>query len=179
MVEIPLTRGLVARVDDADADAMRAWTWHAHLGGGHRGGAVARHFYAARRGRGLGRRKIVLMHRELLGALDGVAIDHCDGDGLNNQRANLRLATPSQNRMNSGGYPSRRISQYKGVCFARDLTRRGGGRWRMYIRIGNGRTIRRYAASEVDAAALYAAFARIHHGAFAWPHLYAGEARGG
>jgi hypothetical protein len=41
------------------------------------------------------------MHRVIMGdAATGLQIDHCDGDGLNNQRANLRVCTSSQNNWN-------------------------------------------------------------------------------
>lgn len=42
------------------------------------------------------------MHRIVLGLSDPrVIVDHVDGDGLNNTRANLRFATRSQNAANS------------------------------------------------------------------------------
>lgn len=43
-------------------------------------------------------------------------IDHIDGDGLNNQRENLRAATHSQNLMNTGKQ-SNNTSGYKGVTW--------------------------------------------------------------
>ncbi len=48
-------------------------------------------------------------------------IDHIDGNGLNNQKYNLRAATNQQNLFNSQK-PIRKIpctSQYKGVCWHR------------------------------------------------------------
>jgi hypothetical protein len=41
------------------------------------------------------------MHRHLITAPKGRVIDHINGDGLDNTKANLRLATPSQNAANS------------------------------------------------------------------------------
>ena len=40
------------------------------------------------------------MHRLILGVLDQDDVDHKDGDGLNNQRRNLRPCTNTQNRRN-------------------------------------------------------------------------------
>lgn len=43
----------------------------------------------------------LLLHRLILDAKEGELVDHRDHDGLNNTRDNLRLSTPSQNRINS------------------------------------------------------------------------------
>jgi hypothetical protein len=40
------------------------------------------------------------MHRLLLSAPDGMEVDHKNGDGLDNRRSNLRLATHRQNMAN-------------------------------------------------------------------------------
>jgi len=40
------------------------------------------------------------MHRLLLDSLPGTFVDHADGDGLNNRRSNIRVATSSQNMAN-------------------------------------------------------------------------------
>lgn len=47
-----------------------------------------------------GKRKLLMMHRLIMGEPDGVDIDHEDRNGLNNSRANLRLCTNSQNQAN-------------------------------------------------------------------------------
>ena len=43
-------------------------------------------------------------------------IDHIDGNGLNNQTANLRLVTQSQNLYNTRTDARQHSSMYKGVC---------------------------------------------------------------
>jgi len=70
--------------------------------------------YARRKSKG----KTVYLHqlvaRRIGLSLDCGEIDHCDGDGLNNCRANLRLATCSQNSANQ--QKSRRnTTGFKGV----------------------------------------------------------------
>lgn len=40
------------------------------------------------------------MHRIIMGAKEGEIIDHRDGDGLNNQKSNLRICTQAQNVCN-------------------------------------------------------------------------------
>lgn len=87
-VQVPLSRGLFALVDEADAAVVLAHRWYA---------VPARAtFYAARRTSA----RTIYLHRELLGLVDAgrsVFTDHDDGDGLNNRRANLVVCTPAQN----------------------------------------------------------------------------------
>lgn len=82
--EIPLTRGLVARVSPADFEWLSAYRWYAAPG--------RRTFYAATKING----KTVYMHR-LVAGLVCVAVDHRDEDGLNNQRQNLRPCSIGDN----------------------------------------------------------------------------------
>src|SRR3990172_3522605 len=63
----------------------------------------------------------ILMHRFILDAPRGVQVDHRDRDGLNNTRANLRLATQSQNLGNQVKQHNSKYS-YKGIYIHR-------GRW--------------------------------------------------
>lgn len=95
---IPLSRGMFATVDDADAEWLGQWKWSTLA-------TKSGKFYAMR---GPG----ILMHRLITQAPKGMDVDHWpDADGLNNQRGNLRVATRcgnSQNRKmhrnNSTGY---------------------------------------------------------------------------
>lgn len=54
--------------------------------------------------------KNIRMHRLVLSAPAGVAVDHINRDRLDNRRANLRLATASENQANSGNR-----TQWRGV----------------------------------------------------------------
>lgn len=98
--EIPLTKGKVALVDDADYDFLSQWKWYAWKA------PHSRNWYA-KRGESIGwikgKRKIrqIWMHRVLLGLIDPtIEGDHADGDGLNNQRQNLRASSHQQNCSN-------------------------------------------------------------------------------
>lgn len=84
---IPLTRDKVALVDDADAGAVLRYSWR--VGGNG--------FKYAIRGGHAGEPATVYMHRQIINPPRGLRVDHFDGDGLNNQRSNLRAISQSAN----------------------------------------------------------------------------------
>ena len=72
--------------------------------------------------------RIIRMHRLIMGASDDSEVDHINGNKIDNRRSNLRLATRSQNSMNT----SLRLdstSGVKGVHY--DKSR---GKWMAYIK---------------------------------------------
>lgn len=88
MLEIQLSKGLVARVDEADARLIQGLSWHAVK-------ARATFYAASKQGK-----KTIYMHRLIAGVHGAgfdVCIDHIDCDGLNNSRANLRTCTRAEN----------------------------------------------------------------------------------
>jgi len=95
-----------------------------------------------------------------LGTKNNRKTDHQDGNGLNNQRYNIRECTNSQNAMNSQ-IIRKHSSQFKGVSwFKRDK------KWRSYIdypqkHIG-------YFNSEIEAAKAYDMRAKELFGEFAY-----------
>jgi hypothetical protein len=105
MRELLLTQGKVARVDDADYPLLSQWKW-GYLPNKRSG-------YAVRWETRGGVRRTIYMHRQIMGAERGQLVDHEDGDGLNNQRYNLRMANETQNLANR---PTReRTIAYRGV----------------------------------------------------------------
>jgi hypothetical protein len=82
-------------VDDEDYALLMLFKWHAMR---YKGNKV----YACRTFRDSnGIRKHLFMHQFLLGITDTrIKGDHKDGDGLNNQKYNLRKATYAQNNSN-------------------------------------------------------------------------------
>jgi hypothetical protein len=147
--EIPLTRGRVALVDDADYPALAQHKWSAHRG-------PTGYEYAARGVWGNGRVHSVAMHRVILAPPPDCDVDHIDHNALNNQRANLRLCTASQNGANARKCSQPKTSEYKGVCWAT--------RHRRWVAKIKRRQIG-YFKNEADAARAYniAAFAEWGH----------------
>lgn len=149
---ISLTKGFEAVIDIADLDIVIGYRWvtliHSTTG----------HAYAVRYDRG----RCILMHRELLNAPVEMQVDHEDGDGLNNRRNNIRLATPNQNQANRAVERRNKLGA-KGVSPSRT-----GKRFRASI-TPNGRKINlgSYATKE-EAAAAYHGAAKALWGDFAY-----------
>jgi hypothetical protein len=131
MMTIPLTQGQVALVDDADYSALSAYKWHAWWS------KKTQSFYAVRNTRKPnGEKTTESMHRRILELTDRhVQGDHRDHNTLNNQRANLRPVTKSQNMMNRSGAASHNKSGFRGVSWHRE-----DRRWRARIKV-NGKTM--------------------------------------
>lgn len=152
---LALSGGFTAFVDHGDLDLISGYCWrpleleactyvHAWDGPNH-----------------------LYLHRLIAAPPDDLVVDHIDGNGLNNRRNNLRIATRSQNSANAG--PNRRArgktSQYKGVYY--DRTR---NLWAATIHHQNKtRALGRYAtedeaADAYDKAALdiWGEFARLN-----------------
>lgn len=150
--EITLTKGFVALVDDEDFDALAAHRWHAMV-------SATGNAYAGRKTGPRSGRKLVLMHRVICHAPEGLLVDHFDHNTLNNRRSNLRLATRSQNNVNRVGGVSKK-SPFKGACLDR-------GAWRSSIKFkGVVFNLGRHKTAE-EAARAYDAKARELHGEFA------------
>jgi hypothetical protein len=150
VIEIPLTQGRVAIVDDEDAH-LAEFKWCVYN--------YRRNWYAVRRRPGGG--ALIRMHREIVGAPDGLQVDHVSGDSLDNRRANLRLATQAGNTQNMR-MRCDNTSGYRGVCwFARDA------RWKAEISAFGVRRHLGYFYGVLDAARAYDAAAKELHGEFA------------
>lgn len=102
------------------------------------------------------------LHRVILAAPKGVMVDHINHDALDNRRANLRLATASQNNCNARKRRGFCSSAYKGVGWSKDEER-----WQASIRLNGKSRFLGYYDSEADAAAAYNVAASKIHGAFA------------
>lgn len=109
MAALPLTQDKIALVDSADLELLTRWRWE-YLPNDRTG-------YAIRRFRSNGKVITIYLHRQLLHAGKGELVDHINGDGLDNRRENLRLATASENMANRPARP--RDIPYRGVYRSR------------------------------------------------------------
>lgn len=165
VIEIPLSSkkypGLVALVDDEDAELVAGYVWcpvkdrntfyaYAHVPGSGPSTTTG---------------KKIKMHRLICPDITG-QIDHADRNGLNNQRSNLRPATDTQQNANKG---LRSASGFKGVSWNKE-----NQKWQVYIRVPNpdgGRGTRRSLGrfdDPAEAAMAYDRAARELHGEFAY-----------
>jgi hypothetical protein len=153
MAEIRLTRGLVALVDDEDAERVSTHKWHA-LGQSHA-------FYAAHSIRTGKERRMAYMSREIMNCPRQLQVDHINGNTLDNRRGNLRICTPMQNSHNSRK-PRVNSSGFKGVSLPK-----GKRRWRaqIYFR-GKNHHLGNFSTPE-EAARVYDDAARKYFGEFA------------
>lgn len=151
-VEIPLTRGLVALVDDEDAErVLAAGSWYARSGGST--------FYAERNApTRAGRRGRLGLHKFLTG-FD--LTDHINGNGLDNRRANLRQATHAENSRNRRRARNN-TSGFKGVSF-----HKGKSKWHASMR----RQHLGYFRTPEVAAIAYDLAVREAYGEFANPNF--------
>lgn len=152
---IPLTQGYFAIVDPADYEQLSRYKWRLCK---TKGKTVLYTERSVRRADGKYSR--ILMHRELIRPPKGYVIDHVNGSGLDNRRANLRLATVAQNAWNAKKRGGR--SGYKGVWLARDKRL-----WRAAIVCHGKRKHLGYFRDKCEAAKAYDRAAREYHGSFA------------
>lgn len=150
---IELGNGKFAIIDESDYQLVMRFKWRVKRTAGH-------HEYAQAHGpRKKYARVSVLMHRLIMAAQPGQYVDHINGNGLDNRRANLRICTNAQNSWNTN-YSRGRCKQ-RGVWFEKRT-----GKFAAAIR-ANGQSfwLGRF-STEREAAAAYIASAKILHGDF-------------
>lgn len=144
-IGIQLTQGKIAIIDPEDFELVDEYIWHTDRRGYARSG------------------KNIKIHRLIMGVREGFEIDHVNRDGLDNRRSNLRWATLSQNRANTG--------RAAGVCGYRGV-RRDKKKFMAQIGInGKSTSLGNFATAEEAAKAydtkaieLFGEFAQLNFG---------------
>jgi hypothetical protein len=155
---IRLSQELYAKVDPEDFYKLIKYKWHARQS--------SRTYYANRIEVTKKQRKGISMHRFVMSeALKGygveMQVDHINGDGLDNRKVNLRLATAAQNSRNRRQCRGK-SSKYKGVSFIKPK-----GKYVAEITCNGKRMSLGHFKSEVKAAKAYDEAAKKYHGEFA------------
>lgn len=151
MKEIKLTQGKVALVDDEDFETLNQFKWYANK--------IGNAFYAMRNkldGKEK-RRYSVFMHRIIMNTPKSMDTDHCDRDGLNNQKSNLRICNRQQNQRNQ-----RQKGEFIGVSWYKY-----GQKWRAWITIDNKQKHLGYFEDPIVAAKARDVAAKEYFGEFA------------
>lgn len=149
---VSLTQGYFAMVDDEDFERLSSIPWYALV--------LEKTVYACGRIKAGGVTSRVYMHRVILDAPRGMQVDHVDGNGWNNLRSNLRLATRAQNNANMA--TRKGTSQFKGVYLRGDT-----GKWCARVKQHGDVTYLGCFTNEEDAARAYDAAAIRIFGEFA------------
>jgi hypothetical protein len=167
---IPLTRGMYAIVDIKDYEFLRKLNWQVQSGNNT--------YYATSTIFIKGKPKRIFMHRYLMlpkidmqfgprcskpgNPFKGIVIDHINGNGLDNRRANLRICTYSQNICNTR-MTIKGASQYRGVS----KSRKPDKPWQAKIYVRRKPILIGFYKTQIQAALAYDSAARKHHGPFA------------
>ena len=156
MIEIPLTQGQVALIDDEDYKLVSQYKWHA------RWDKHTKSYYAATNvKKETGGHTLLQMHRLIMNAKKGEQVDHINHNTIDNRKANLRLCSCSENLYNQG-CKSSNTSGCKGVSWhKRDK------KWQALIRVSGKRIHLGYFATKEDAYEAYCKAALELHGEFA------------
>ncbi len=103
------------------------------------------------------------MHREVINVPNGMVADHANQNTLDNRKANIRPATPTQNAYNKRKPNRKSTSIYKGVSWSQS-----DKKWmsRIYID-GKNRYLGCY-KTQIEAAKAYDHAAKKYHGEFAY-----------
>ena len=153
---IPLTQGRYAIVDPDDYQRLNEHKWHAKK---------FRNTYYVARSKRIGTKKWipVQMHREIINPPDHLYVDHINRNGLDNRKANLRLATCAQNVINRAIIKRENSpSKYKGVTWHKHAKK-----WHAQICYAGKHKTVGYFKDELEAAKAYDKAAKEYHGEFA------------
>lgn len=152
---VPLTQGKISCVDASLVPEIEAYNWCAVKNNNT--------FYAVTNvfSEGEKRQRRLHLHRLAIKAPPGIAVDHRDGDGLNNRASNLRLADASENACNRRT-PNKNTSGFKGAHYDRRAKK-----WQARIMKNGARVYLGLFQTPEEASAAYRLAALDMHGEFA------------
>jgi len=151
MKKIELTNGGFTLIDDEDYEKVSLYKWRRDSLANH----VVRTFGPKNK------RRLIRLHRYVMNAISGQIIDHIDGNVLNNQKTNLRIANKSTNGMNRNKQCNNK-SGYKGVCFHKPANK-----WVAQLVVNGIKVLNSFHTTKEDAARAYNEAAIKYHGEFA------------
>lgn len=156
MIEIKLTKGKIAIVDDEDYELVSQYKWYPKK---HRNT-----YYAMANGKYIKgeRQNPIFMHQLVFPSTDGHIIDHINRNGLDNRQENLRFCTNKENTRNRVGQINA-SSCYKGVDW-----KKSNKKWRARIRVNDKEFHLGCFVKEEDAAQAYDEAAIKYFGEFAY-----------
>lgn len=137
----------IVQVDQEDMQLLRQSGWYVNKAG-----------YVVREESG---RKVVRLHRIILGAADGQIVDHINGDKLDNRKQNLRIADKSTNGMNRGAQSNSKTG-VKGVSWSKQKNK-----FRITCNVMGKQYHLGYAKTIEEAKSKYAERIEKYHGGFA------------
>lgn len=129
-------------VDDEDYERISQFKWSASKEG--------RSWYAVRGSGGRKDRRSVRMHRFIMNPLCNQLMDHIDGNGLNNQKSNLRICSAKENCRSFKLKRKNASSNFRGVSWCK--TRK---KWRSQISIDRKTIVIGAYDNETEAALAY------------------------
>lgn len=125
MKHIPLTQNKFALVDNEDYEKVCGFKWYFSCDKSRRSAGYAKTLLKFPNGK----KEWLWMHKFILGIGRDKRGDHRDGNGLNNQRYNIRPATLEQNCFNRRIQHDKNHSGFKGVSWFPALNK-----WRSRIK---------------------------------------------
>lgn len=137
-----LSKGKITIIDSIDYELLSKYKWHIC------------HDYAVTNRKAIDanghlKRRLIYLHKFIINPPKGMEVDHINGNKLDNRRCNLRIATRSQNQINTKKI-SGCTSKYRGVSWHKSAKK-----WRAQIQINGKKIPIGIFIDEIDAALAY------------------------